>query len=199
MAGCRLISPGPEFGYHGLRSLFGVLDDSFLGAGRPRVTSWPNGPVPIAFAAPAPRRCNCWKASAASKCPNCGHERLSAHLAGHDGAGAQGRASACWPCTPTRRTSATPHWPASSRPVNQMEEAIHREVFEEVGLRVHNLQVLRQPVVAVPAFADDCLHRRLPGWRHPPRSRAKLPTPAGSAPDDEWPDLTDQGVDRRAS
>jgi hypothetical protein len=66
-------------------------------------------------------------------------QRLSAHLAGHDGADPQGRLG----------TAGHAHQLAvqALRPLagfleagESIEEAVHREVFEEVGLRVHNLQ-----------------------------------------------------------
>jgi NAD+ diphosphatase len=52
-----------------------------------------------------------------------------------------------------------------------IEDAIHREVREEVGVEVTDLALLRQPVVAVPALAHDRVHRRVRGRRHPLRPR----------------------------
>jgi ADP-ribose pyrophosphatase YjhB (NUDIX family) len=82
--------------------------------------------------------CNCSKASAATSA-RLRPQRLSAHLAGHDGAGAQGRAGAAGHArnSPYKRYTALAGFLEAGESV---EEAIHREVFEEVGLRVHNLQ-----------------------------------------------------------
>ena len=66
------VLPGPDFGYHGLRSLFGVLDDSFLGlAGRAyQLAEWSRthrfcGACATALQLLEGERCY--------KCPNCGH------------------------------------------------------------------------------------------------------------------------------
>ncbi len=47
-----------------------------------------------------------------------------------------------------------------------IEDCIHREVREEVGIEVRNLALFHQPGVAVPALADDRLHRRICRRRH---------------------------------
>ena len=50
-------------------------------------------------------------------------------------------------------------------PGETIEDCMHREVREEVGIEVARACVLRQPAVGVPALADDRLHRRVRGRR----------------------------------
>jgi NAD+ diphosphatase len=47
-----------------------------------------------------------------------------------------------------------------------LEQCMHREVAEEVGVQVDEPALLRQPELAVPAQPDDRLHRALDRRRH---------------------------------
>ena len=52
-------------------------------------------------------------------------------------------------------------------PGETIEDCIHREVREEVGHRGRRHPLFREPVVGVPPFADDRLHRRIRRRRAP--------------------------------
>ncbi len=51
-------------------------------------------------------------------------------------------------------------------PGETLEEAVHREVREEVGVRAGRRALRGQPAVAVPALADARVHRDVGRWRH---------------------------------
>ena len=51
-------------------------------------------------------------------------------------------------------------------PGETLEQCLHREVREEVGITRRQPALFRQPALAVSALADDCLHVRLGGRRH---------------------------------
>ena len=65
-------------------------------------------------------------------------------------------------------------------PGETIEDCIRREVREEVGDRGRQHHLLREPVVGVPAFADDRLHRRVRGRRIAARCKPRSPKRAGS-------------------
>ncbi len=56
-------------------------------------------------------------------------------------------------------------------PGESLEECAHREVYEEVGLRIRQPPLLRQPTLALPQLAHDRLHRRVRRRRHRARRR----------------------------
>ncbi len=66
-------------------------------------------------------------------------------------------------------------------PGETIEDCIHREVREEVGIEVSDLAVLREPVVGVSALADDRVHRRTTRAASCGRTRPRLPMCAGFA------------------
>ncbi|MYM75929.1 NAD(+) diphosphatase [Duganella sp. FT134W] len=130
--------PDAAFGYHGLRSLFGVLDDGFLGlAGRAfQLVEWARthrycGVCATPMQLLAGERCY--------KCPHCGHSaypRISPAMMVLVRKGDQ-VLLAMHTNSPYKRYTALAGFVEAGESV---EEAIHREVFEEVGLKVHNLQ-----------------------------------------------------------
>ena len=73
----------------------------------------------------------------------------------------------------------SPHFPAGMysalagfvEPGESLEQCVAREVAEEVGVQRRQLPLLRQPVVAVPAFADDRVHLRVVERRDSSASR----------------------------
>ena len=65
-------------------------------------------------------------------------------------------------------------------PGETLEEAVRREVREEVGVRAGRRALRGQPAVAVPALADDRLHRDVGRRRHRDRPGRDHWTPSGS-------------------
>jgi hypothetical protein len=108
--------PGPDYSFVGLRTLFGVIDDGLaaLAARAVQLAEWAAPTVlrGVRHAHAAPRR------RALLCMSGLRHACLSAHLAGHDGAGAQGRCRAAGQhARPVR--SATRRWPVSSKRANR--------------------------------------------------------------------------------
>ncbi|SHM98047.1 NAD+ diphosphatase [Duganella sacchari] len=130
--------PGPEFSYHSLRSLFSVVDDGFLGiAGRAyQILEWARthrycGACATPLQLLEGERC--------LRCPQCGHSaypRISPAMMVLVRKGDQ-VLLAMHTNSPYKRYTALAGFLEAGESV---EEAIHREVYEEVGLRVHNLQ-----------------------------------------------------------
>ena len=67
-------------------------------------------------------------------------------------------------------------------PGETIEDCVHREVREEVGIEVTGLRLLREPVLVVSAFADDRLHRRYADGEIAP-DRAEIADARWFAPD----------------
>ncbi|MDL2357628.1 MAG: NAD(+) diphosphatase [Pseudomonadota bacterium] len=130
--------PADGYAWRGLRSLFGALDDDLLGvAGRAgQIAEWARthrfcgacgGPMQLA----AGERC--------FTCARCGHlayPRISPAMMVLIRKG-DAVLLALHSASPTKRFSTLAGFLEAGESV---EEAVHREVFEEVGLRVTNLQ-----------------------------------------------------------
>lgn len=132
------LEPGPGFGFRKLRSLFGVLDDQLVAvAGRAyQIAEWARthrfcGACGMATEHVPGERC--------ARCPACGHAaypRISPAmmvlikkgdailLARHTN-------------SPTRFFTALAGFLEAGESI---EDAVHREVYEEVGLKVRNVQ-----------------------------------------------------------
>ncbi|MHA4868425.1 NAD(+) diphosphatase [Duganella sp. PWIR1] len=180
------VLPGPEFGYHGLRALFGTLDEGFLGlAGRAfQLTEWARthrycGVCATAMQLIEGERCY--------KCPNCGHSaypRISPAMMVLIRKGDQ-VLLAMHTNSPYKRYTALAGFVEAGESV---EEAIHREVFEEVGLRVHNVQYFGSQSWPFPhslmiAYTADYLDGEI---RIDP---SEIADARWFGPGDEWPDL----------
>jgi NAD+ diphosphatase len=180
------VSPGPDFGFHGLRSLFGVLDDSFLGlAGRAyQLTEWSRthrycGACATALQLIEGERCY--------KCSHCGHSaypRISPAMMVLVRKGDK-VLLAMHTNSPYKRYTALAGFLEAGESV---EEAIHREVFEEVGLRVHNLQYFGSQSWPFPhslmiAYTADYLDGEIR------LDESEIADARWFGADDEWPDL----------
>jgi NAD+ diphosphatase len=178
--------PGPEFGYHGLRALFGVVDDGLLGlAGRAaQLVEWARthrycGVCATPLQLLEGERC--------FKCPQCGHSaypRISPAMMVLIRKGEQ-VLLAMHTNSPYKRYTALAGFLEAGESI---EEAVHREVYEEVGLRVHNLQYFASQSWPFPhslmiAFTADYLDGEI---RVQPEEIADA---RWFGPDDEWPEL----------
>jgi NAD+ diphosphatase len=178
--------PGPEFGYHGLRALFGVVDDGFLGvAGRAaQLVEWARthrycGVCATAMQLLEGERC--------FKCPHCGHSaypRISPAMMVLIRKGDQ-VLLAMHTNSPYKRYTALAGFLEAGESV---EEAIHREVFEEVGLKVHNLQYFGSQPWPFPhslmiAYTAEYLDGEIR------IDQSEIADARWFGPDDEWPDL----------
>ncbi len=130
--------PGDECGYRGLRSLFNELDDGFLGlAGRAcQIAEWARthrycGVCATPMGLAPGERC--------FKCPSCGmmaYPRISPAMMVLIRKG-DSVLLAMHTNSPSKRYSPLAGFLEAGESI---EEAVHREVMEEVGLRVHNLK-----------------------------------------------------------
>ncbi|TFW31088.1 NAD(+) diphosphatase [Duganella callida] len=177
--------PGPEYGYHGLRSLFGVVDDGFLGlAGRAfQLAEWARthrycGVCATPMQLLAGERC--------MRCPQCGHSaypRISPAMMVLIRKGEQ-VLLAMHTNSPYRRYTALAGFLEAGESV---EEAIHREVQEEVGLRVHNLRYFASQSWPFPhslmiAYTADYLDGEIR------TDQNEIADARWFGPDDEWPE-----------
>jgi NAD+ diphosphatase len=130
--------PAPGFAWRGLRSLFGAMDDDLVGlAGRAaQIAEWARthrfcGACGAPMHLTAGERC--------FKCAGCAHlayPRISPAMMVLIRKG-DTVLLALHSASPTRRFIPLAGFLEAGE---SLEEAVHREVFEEVGLRVHNLQ-----------------------------------------------------------
>ncbi|GAB2861353.1 NAD(+) diphosphatase [Pseudoduganella ginsengisoli] len=181
----------PDFSWHSLRSLLGVLDGEFLGlAGRAyQLAEW----------ARTHRYCGAcatpMQPSASDRsyvCPACGmtaYPRISPAMMVLIRKGAQ-CLLALHANAPYKRFTALAGFLEAGESV---EEAIHREVFEEVGLKVHNLQYFGSQSWPFPhslmlAFTADYLEGEI---RVDPTEIAEA---RWFGPDDEWPERPADGA-----
>jgi len=178
--------PGEDYAYHGLRSLFGVLDDGFLGvaARAVQLCEWARthrycGVCATPMQLLAGERCY--------KCPNCGHSaypRISPAMMVLVRKGDQ-VLLAMHTNSPYKRYTALAGFLEAGESV---EEAIHREVFEEVGLKVHNLQYFGSQSWPFPhslmlAYTADYLEGDIRV------QESEIADARWFGPDDEWPEL----------
>ena len=177
--------PAAGFSYHGLRSLFGQLDDQLLGlAGRAcQIVEW----------ARSHRYCGACgtptqivEGERCARCPHCGmtaYPRISPAMMVLIRKG-DAVLMAMHSASPYKRYTALAGFLEAGESI---EEAVHREVFEEVGLRVHNLQYFNSqswpfPHALMIAFTADYLDGEI---RIDP---AEIAEARWFGPDDEWPD-----------
>lgn len=179
-------SPGPDYGYHGLRALFGVVDDGFLGlAGRA---------VQLAEWARTHRYCGVCatpmeqlQGERCYKCPACGHSaypRISPAMMVLIRKG-DSVLLALHTNSPYKRYTALAGFLEAGESI---EEAIHREVYEEVGLRVHNLQYFDSQSWPFPhslmiAYTADYLDGEIR------IDESEIADARWFGPDDDWPEL----------
>jgi NAD+ diphosphatase len=178
--------PGPDYGYHGLRSLFGAVDDGFLGlAGRAfQLAEWARthrycGVCATPMAQLEGERCY--------KCPSCGHSaypRISPAMMVLIRKG-DSVLLAMHTNSPYKRYTALAGFLEAGESI---EEAIHREVYEEVGLRVHNLKYFGSQSWPFPhslmiAYTADYLDGEIRV------DESEIAEARWFGPDEEWPDL----------
>jgi len=178
--------PAPGYAYVGLRSLFGALDDELLGiAGRAsQIAEWARthrfcGACGHPMALQAGER--------AFKCAQCGHTaypRISPAMMVLVKRGEQ-RLLACHTNSPYKRFTALAGFLEAGESV---EDAVHREVMEEVGLRVHNLKYFGSQSWPFPhslmiAFTADYLDGEIV------TDPAEISEARWFGPHDEWPEL----------
>ena len=130
--------PAEGFGWRGLRSLFNAMQEDVLGlaARAVQIAEWARthrycGACGSAMQLEAGERC--------FKCANCGHlayPRISPAMMVLIRKG-DSVLLAMHSASPSKRFTPLAGFLEAGESV---EEAVHREVFEEVGLRVHNLQ-----------------------------------------------------------
>lgn len=178
--------PDPAYGFHHLRALFGACDDGFLGvAGRAvQLAEWARthrycGACATAMTHVAGERCY--------QCPACGmsaYPRISPAMMVLIRKGEQ-VLLAMHAKSPYQRYTALAGFLEAGESI---EEAVHREVFEEVGLRVHNLRYFASqpwpfPHSLMVAFTADYLDGEIrvdPG---------EIADARWFGPDDDWPEM----------
>jgi NAD+ diphosphatase len=180
------VLPGPEFGYHGLRSLFGVVEDGFLGiAGRAfQLVEWARTHRYCGVCATAMQQL---EGERCFKCPHCGHSaypRISPAMMVLIRKGDQ-VLLAMHTNSPYKRYTALAGFLEAGESV---EEAVHREVFEEVGLKVHKLQYFGSQPWPFPhslmiAYTAEYLEGEIRV------DHSEIADARWFGPDDEWPDL----------
>jgi len=174
-----------EHGYHGLRSLFGAVDDAFLGlAGRAfQLAEWARthrfcGACGTPTQRLVGERCY--------KCLNCGmtaYPRISPAMMVLIRKG-DSVLLAMHTNSPAKRYTALAGFLEAGESI---EEAIHREVFEEVGLRVHNLRYFGSQSWPFPhslmiAYTADYLDGEIRV------DQTEIADARWFGPDDVWPD-----------
>jgi len=177
--------PAPGYSYHGLRGLFGQLDEGLLAvAGRAvQVVEWARthrfcGACGTATRLAEGERC--------ATCPNCGmtaYPRISPAMMVLVRKG-DAVLLAMHSASPYKRYTALAGFLEAGESV---EEAVHREVSEEVGLRVHNLKYFGSqswpfPHALMIAYTADYLDGEI---RVDP---AEIAEACWFGPDDEWPE-----------
>ncbi len=179
--------PGPAYGYHGLRSLFGLVDDGFAAlAGRAfQLADWARTHRYCGACATPMRQL---EGERCYQCPACGmsaYPRISPAMMVLIRKGGQ-VLLAMHANAPYKRYTALAGFLEAGESI---EEAVHREVYEEVGLRVHNLQYFGSqswpfPHSLMVAYTADYLDGEI---RVDP---AEIADARWFGPGDEWPDMT---------
>ncbi|WP_342120965.1 NAD(+) diphosphatase, partial [Pseudoduganella sp. OTU4001] len=122
----------------GLRALFGAVDDGFISvAGRAyQIAEWARTHRFCGACGGPMARADGERAMRCSACGHLAYPRISPAMMVLIKKGGQ-RLLACHANSPYKRFTALAGFLEAGESI---EEAVHREVFEEVGLRVHNLQ-----------------------------------------------------------
>ena len=179
-------APPAGYSYHGLRSLFGRLDDHLLGlAGRAaQIVEWARthrycGACATPTELVEGERC--------ARCPRCGmtaYPRISPAMMVLIRKG-DAVLLAMHSASPSQRFTALAGFLEAGESI---EEAVHREVYEEVGLRVHKLQYFNSqswpfPHALMIAYTADYLDGEI---RVDP---SEIVEARWFGPGDAWPDL----------
>jgi len=179
--------PGPGHAYRSLRSLFNLIDDGMLGlASRAcQIAEWARthrycGVCATPMALAGGERC--------FKCPACGmlaYPRISPAMMVLIRKG-DSVLLAMHTQSPTKRYSPLAGFLEAGESI---EEAVHREVMEEVGLRVHNLQYFMSQSWPFPhslmiAFTADYLDGEIRV------DESEIAEARWFGPDDEWPEAS---------
>ena len=177
--------PDAAHAYRGLRSLFNAVDDDFLGlAGRAaQIAEWARshrycGTCATPMALAPGERC--------FKCPACGmvaYPRISPAMMVLIRKG-DSVLLAMHTQSPSKRFSPLAGFLEAGESI---EEAVHREVMEEVGLRVHNLEYFMSQSWPFPhslmiAFTADYLDGEIRV------DESEIAEARWFGPDDEWPE-----------
>jgi NAD+ diphosphatase len=182
-------APPPGYAWRGLRSLFGELDEQLLGlaARAAQVAEWARthrycGACGSGTVLATGERC--------FKCVNCGHmayPRISPAMMVLIRKG-DAVLLAMHLASPVKRFVPLAGFLEAGESV---EEAIHREVYEEVGLRVHNLRYFSSQSWPFPhslmlAFTADYLDGEIRV------DESEIAEARWFGPDDEWPERVPQ-------
>ncbi|GGY28984.1 NAD(+) diphosphatase [Pseudoduganella albidiflava] len=182
--------PGDGYAWHGLRTLFGIADDGFIGlAGRAsQIAEWARTHRYCGVCATPMARAT---GERAYKCGACGYTAYPQICPAMMVLIRKGEQVllALHTNSPVRRYTALAGFLEAGESI---EEAVHREVYEEVGLRVHNLRYFDSQSWPFPnslmiAFTADYLDGDI---RVDP---AEIEDARWFGPDDAWPD-TPPGV-----
>jgi NAD+ diphosphatase len=177
--------PSASHAWHNLRSLFGVADEGFLGlAGRAsQIAEWARTHRHCGVCAAPMRRAT---GERAYKCGTCGHTAYPQICPAMMVLIRKGEQVllALHTNSPVRRYTALAGFLEAGESI---EEAVHREVYEEVGLRVHKLQYFDSQSWPFPnslmiAFTAEYLDGEI---RTDP---AEIEDARWFGPDDAWPD-----------
>jgi NAD+ diphosphatase len=181
--------PAEGYAWRSLRSMFGAMDESLLGVGgrAAQIAEWARthrfcGACASPMQLAAGERC--------FRCERCGHlayPRISPAMMVLIRRG-DSVLLALHNATPYKRFTALAGFLEAGESV---EEAVHREVFEEVGLRVHNLQYFASQSWPFPhslmlAFTADYLDGEI---RVDP---AEIAEARWFGPNDQWPERVPQ-------
>jgi NAD+ diphosphatase len=178
--------PHPDYAWHSLRALFGAVDDELLGlAGRAsQLAEWARTHRFCGACATPMQR---GKGERSFKCPACGmtaYPRISPAMMVLIRKG-DSVLLAMHAQSPYKRYTALAGFLEAGESV---EEAIHREVYEEVGLRVHNLRYFGSQSWPFPhslmlAYTADYLDGEIRV------DETEIADARWFGPDDEWPGM----------